>query len=478
MDKPTSPLDIPEIRALIGQYIPRHDLTNCIRVCKTWNESYVHLIWRDLEFKKTYNPWPEPQLEAVQRHSHHVQKLDMDVGTPPWAYRIVYANLKEIIVGPCRDIMELIARNPTISSIDMKYPITSASRHIPGLWKSMARLQNLKTLSSSETPKVEQEDLNYFWQVCLKLESLKWEATVPSTSSLPSATRFNIRQLEMDLNPIALWRFQDQLEICMRSPGLKSLTLQDCESLRQVGERVLNNVKAGYWQNLEELSLLQGFPVTDKVLSGVLSGMRRVVTFAIPGATFGPLSLASLRPSFPHLHRIMLIGPSVTSKVIQEVLASCPRLWDFKATRLSAKDVLEDGRPWACRGMVHFQVHIELIGTAQQRSQQHQLIFKRFSELQKLEILNLDKKSHAKKRSHSLVFQLEDGLETLSQMKRLRSILMDHRMPDLEDLQWMVDHWPELELIQAEDMYVYTSKNKDISKAEFETYDDWYEGAW
>ncbi|KAG0100334.1 hypothetical protein BGZ93_002203 [Podila epicladia] len=69
-----SPLDLPEIRAIIGFFLGQSDLVRCSMVCKAWQDSFYALIWRDIV--RTLRRSPPTML--IHKNARHIRTLKYD----------------------------------------------------------------------------------------------------------------------------------------------------------------------------------------------------------------------------------------------------------------------------------------------------------------------------------------------------------------------------------------------------------------
>lgn len=87
--QPLRPMDLPELRPGVGQYLNRLDLLSCIRVAKAWHASFVPLIYHtlDLQVEKVGTQTPRgqkrlPSRETLRRYGSHLRDLTIDLPSP------------------------------------------------------------------------------------------------------------------------------------------------------------------------------------------------------------------------------------------------------------------------------------------------------------------------------------------------------------------------------------------------------------
>ncbi|KAG0198866.1 hypothetical protein BGX28_007736 [Mortierella sp. GBA30] len=416
-----------------------------------------------LEFKEIQTASdPRPLLDAVRRHRSHIQELELVNDIPSWIYNMVYPTLNKVIFRCIQEpSVTLISRNPTIAVLHLCGP-----ERVPGLWKSVAALPNLKELVGAGGPELLREDNEDFWKACSGLDSLMWQDKIPSVTTIPSPIRLKIRRLE--LVPYADKHSQNHLDLIARCRLLKTVMWWYFGPLPQETHReYLKYVNGGFWPGLEDLSLAtQGCSMTDRDIAVIVGGMKRVVSLSLPKFDFGPLSFQALRPSFHCLKKISVftLHNGMTSKMVQEVLASCRQLEDVRATRLSAWDVAKDGRPWVCAGLKKFKVCIEVRGTRNERLQQHWMMFQRFSALRNLEALGVHLEATSLPRlGRPFMFSLENGLAALVTLTQLNNVNVDQKLCKMgASLRWMVSHWKKLEFLAGSDGTLDAKRMKDL----------------
>jgi len=74
-------LDIPELDILICQQLSRHDLTQCVQVCRKWSKIIQPHLWRDLSevsFEQFYNLWMTDYLFSRNRSSRTISDRASD----------------------------------------------------------------------------------------------------------------------------------------------------------------------------------------------------------------------------------------------------------------------------------------------------------------------------------------------------------------------------------------------------------------
>ncbi|KAF9991163.1 hypothetical protein BGZ75_004648 [Mortierella antarctica] len=74
-----TPLDLPEIRALVGSFLSRREIAICAQVCRAWRSTFAPLIWRDTiiypheAHLRTFAPPPPPA--DLRANAHLIRSL-------------------------------------------------------------------------------------------------------------------------------------------------------------------------------------------------------------------------------------------------------------------------------------------------------------------------------------------------------------------------------------------------------------------
>ncbi|KAF9948043.1 hypothetical protein BGZ70_002384, partial [Mortierella alpina] len=75
MDPVKNALDLAEIRHLCGLLLDHCTLLSCVRVCKTWRESFIGFLYTTI--KVDYRAIHAPTAEQLRKHSHHIRHLEL-----------------------------------------------------------------------------------------------------------------------------------------------------------------------------------------------------------------------------------------------------------------------------------------------------------------------------------------------------------------------------------------------------------------
>ncbi|KAG0003394.1 hypothetical protein BGZ80_005800 [Entomortierella chlamydospora] len=208
---------------------------------------------------------------------------------------------------------------------------------------------------------------------------------------------------------------------------------------------------AGVWTQLQELTA-PGCEISDENLALVISNMNRVKRLVVPGADFGPLALAALRPHFPHLKELnMSLSAINMGAATVEILASCSQLQSLTADRVAGWRVRE-GEEWACQQSLKSLEVCFVLSRPNPKYRQQQLIFERISELRNLERLDIsNRKIPDRDLRYTLDFRLGRGLGVLKTLKALREFHFEYtkQWMETEEVEWMLENWPQLEVVMG-----------------------------
>ncbi|KAK3844288.1 MAG: hypothetical protein J3R72DRAFT_488703 [Linnemannia gamsii] len=198
--------------------------------------------------------------------------------------------------------------------------------------------------------------------------------------------------------------------------------------------------------------------------------LQQVAThLRLASGNFGQVCFGILREQhFGSLRTLAMRGAGLlSSQMALEVLQSCARLEEFRASEINLRDLRSSPQPWVCLGLKHLQV----IFTSDPRDPEaDSLMFGQLSTLTRLEELEMTPygsrtmgwPTFAKV---SPAWRVDNGLLQLSTLTRLR-VFRIHKRPleyntewRLEDFEWMLDHWPNLEVLSGN--FFYHSKIKE-----------------
>ena len=77
MPSERNPLDLPELRSLIFEYLSDSDLAACARVCGAWEEQATDLLWSEVYFPYCFiNLFNIDDRKRLERYGNKVETLN------------------------------------------------------------------------------------------------------------------------------------------------------------------------------------------------------------------------------------------------------------------------------------------------------------------------------------------------------------------------------------------------------------------
>ena len=418
-----NPLDLPEIRSMVGQYLDRPDLARCSHVSWSWHASFVPLVWSTafIEPEPTHR---NPSLEAFKRYSQHLKELELSYTVDaPHEYRST----------PCPRLLHLEvavaqppANPPRIDTVLIDIPQHEQLRSLcidgakAGLslriiWKTAHHLRNLSKLDLNDL-EIESQDTTTFWGLCTQLEEL---LTVNVGVELPvQSTAFDRLQcLGLSLKPrISIER---QLDFIIQCPNLTYLDWMYFDS--EIASSYTRRFRPGTcaWPNLRELSLA-GLEFTDEQLARIIGVMRDLKTLEVMGCDVGPCFLAALRPHFSSLRSLDISDCNeLTPTIASNILASCSHLESLDVGPFMSQDII-GSPPWICESSLKVLAAAFLFPYGDDADHHQRQVLQRIARLINLKEVTLSQSYDIDARV--LELRLDNGLELLATWKQLEKI--------------------------------------------------------
>ncbi|KAF8923419.1 hypothetical protein BGZ58_002978 [Dissophora ornata] len=462
------PLELPELLEHVVSFLDKTALIQCLQVCRRWKSTCAPLLWRSitLDFRSDLLI---PTVQARTEYHHLVRHIELYNGySEPLEDHLsqFYPNLLSLSIrfggALCATILSL---KPLLTSLTLVHVRLKDAYEF---WSAVSELEDLQHLSITRID-VGEESIQLFWKVCARVDTLKLIRVRLASRPDPS-TVFAHTQLSMfELKDMAS-KGEDRLGWLTQCPNLTELILPYLETLEELNITSPATVHAT-WPRLEVLKLPES-DISDKDLSLLLGGMKRVKILIVPRTKFGELSFAALRPHLPGLQRldfgsIRIRGrrKAVTGRMVHEVLSSSPELQSLGGGRVSAVDFLMDGSPWVCGGSLtslriyfEFPVADSMDGdalapltsttTIPPALDMQRTLFQRLSTLTALEVLDLssDSISTSEMEDDGIDFRLSSGLAQLWTLKRLSTVFVNSTMQRMgtEDVEWIAEHFKNL----------------------------------
>ncbi|KAG0229173.1 hypothetical protein BGX31_006301 [Mortierella sp. GBA43] len=178
----------------------------------------------------------------------------------------------------------------------------------------------------------------------------------------------------------------------------------------------------GTWPKMQELRL-KFFKLSDEDLARVIEGIHKLTTLDIRFGRFEELSLAALRRHYPylrHLH-ICMCDHIPVSRMVAEVMASCPQLESLSAGRTRSQDIV-NSPPWVCGRSLSYLYLTPVFQPDQDLDDHQRRVLGMVSQLVNLETLFLCGISMDVEMNLNL--GLENGLEQLSTLQNLQTLVL------------------------------------------------------
>ncbi|KAK3810301.1 MAG: hypothetical protein J3Q66DRAFT_65170 [Benniella sp.] len=438
-----NPLDLPEVRDVVGKHLDRSDLARCLCVCRSWHASFVPLMWSTtILWEESYGArHKNPPLDAFLRHSHHIKHLDFNIDAPQQYSLTLCPNLLNLRVIICRmdkgesmDIIPIvIAQYEQLRRLSILNTYMETNRVI---WKPVHYYHYLSELDLKYM-EIEPTGTTAFWDLCAQLESLRIEKVSIAEMPARTITFDRIQHLDLELksqNPI-----EYQLDWITRCPNLTSLDWCDSSNGQPTSE-FMRRFVPGTWPHLSEL-YLSGIEFTDAQLAQVIGAMQDLKLLSVQTCKVGSCFLEALRH---HSHTLISLDTStcevLTRSLISGILTSFPHLETLSFPPVMSEDII-DSPPWVCEHSLK-RLNISILLTPNQDAEYHQQVLQRISRLTNLKELLV----RGAGRTRILDFTLENGLEHLATWKQLEmfSVFSYTSRLSVRDVEWMINNWKNL----------------------------------
>ncbi|KFH70338.1 hypothetical protein MVEG_03189 [Podila verticillata NRRL 6337] len=503
---PPSAFELPEIRNLIGEHLPRETLLACCRVSKEWCSSFLPYLWQSVDFnaagpifsesvtdpriahirqlKFNYSTFEGPMptqgylrledLEIQQESFHEEQKLVQNGSKGGCAvdrWHLATALLKSLANGT---LSSLRVTNPNILPVEFWEAVTHChqlkSFHMDGAYLPFA-------LAGSP-----------FWKICRSVETLKVTHCEAKDCLLIRTRMLRLKHLTMVRSCIHSERDGWELTkpwLC--SPNLESLCYNFSRTSRiddEFHEMVLD-IKAAMaaatagknyyevhssgvygedeldkdmekYRGLIPGKKLQSLEsdkdnIQDEDLGFIVNNMDTLRRLCVPNVHIGVLAVEAFDR---HRHTIVELniqcGPMNTSKVLKTVMSLA--LLQVLALDLVNVAAFVHSDPWTCLGLKRLSVAFQTLdyseSTEPEMAPENSAVWQRLSCLTKLETLNAYGRGFWTDRFKP-VFMLERGLGQLSSLTELRQVEVNVYALAATEAHWMMEAWPKLKRVHC-----------------------------
>ncbi|ORY95971.1 hypothetical protein BCR41DRAFT_390781 [Lobosporangium transversale] len=371
-----NPLEIPEIISLVGDFLPRSDLPNCLRISKTFYSALVNLVWN-----------------ALEKHKEAIEEL------------VVSSDLEcyESLRG-CDRLKHIFIYDITTDEVDPFFQLCKRLRYLDMQYTTLTRLP-LNFLDNDEDTFIF-PNLSILSFVRVKIPHClgMWTARCPGLRSL--------KVLNKD-NPIDDFYRTAFLNHPYKPKAISDLCLPDVRIededmaaiLRQLTQ--LRQLKVpGY--NFGVLSLRELLADEQEILeNGHVLRIKRVQRLC------DIIEVLKLR-----------LGDMKADGGGQAILANCPRLRILCGVRIKVSEVV-GGSEWVSTGLTKLQVDFG-VGVDKESAEgleKQRIVFKQLGRLTRLRKLNLTYSRHGKPQTFDL--RLRTNLDELANLRSLRFLSLN-----------------------------------------------------
>ncbi|GJJ71426.1 hypothetical protein EMPS_03776 [Entomortierella parvispora] len=413
-------LELPEISAVVGSYLPLGSLSRCTLVCRAWRRRFLPDLWRNFGTQNYFGGRNKPPpalsvkvLAALEKHASLVRQLHIQEYFLVQLQSIYLPNLQSLSVAPyfaaldqqeaqtaLEDLIErhdrlqiLGIENRNTLRMQIVWDIETRRKTASDGDERFQEQQQLRTLSVHDHVLDAQElcmNKNAGWDLLRGLETLsltrtKWTLTKDDSVSLSSLLlRDHFSHLRNNrIQSLSLIDCQPQstdldFQIITHCQQLRSLTWhqrgfddwQD-ESLDLVSG-MAKGLAERLWPYLDTIELCLKNAKDDQYAE-VIENLGRhspLRSLTMSKTTFGPKSAQALLYGQGGRHRASLeklyirYCRSVTGAMVHQVLCSFTKLTTLQAPFITELDVLQDPKPWVCLGMKDLKVclYVPILG--------------------------------------------------------------------------------------------------------------------
>ncbi|KAI8349990.1 hypothetical protein B0O80DRAFT_531434 [Mortierella sp. GBAus27b] len=463
-----SPMDLPELRHYLAEYLTASELAAATRVCKSWHRSFTPFLYREIHLRHNFGR--RPSVRSVKANAEHIRAVYLH--TDPWNFSLEALVKVELIhlkfqvknLETWTRLATLLRQNPKLQELTI------------GTYGNKIGFQGFMEALASSCPKLRSLDVpialdgicaRLLLDTAVRLRTLKMEGELISPARMDRWPLFaNLEQLELT-NILGL-PAELQLEMLRRSPQLKSLVwfLTYDYDISKFPEIITTHCP-----HLESLVLRNAFTSVD--IGSILDSCHRLSKLVLSDIEFDDRAQWSLSRHYSYLvHLDLACCGTVTSLMVQQVMVSCPRLDTFHALRLDARDILgvptmdtsgasgsigdqQDAnqvlhpQDWVCTSLRELSIYI--CGLGGKPVEWHRDVLRQLSRLTKLEDLRIGGWIGPVIPRDGLYLKLTSGLGVLSSLRRIQILKFERLWQEMEedDVRWMVEAWPRLSCVSG-----------------------------
>ncbi|KAG0051096.1 hypothetical protein BGZ83_004081 [Gryganskiella cystojenkinii] len=486
IDAKPSPLAIPEIMQLIGDYLDTLSITICLRVSRSWNQAFLHRIWRNVRIalhqydgslfayldknsdliRRLVTTAPNSRIEFLNgNHLHCRQLSQLDVNG---------SNTNEPVLSEQNFVDLIKTHQPTLRRVSY---MPAASEDLLDAVQGCSHLQQLKIRLPSQTWDSFDRWRNRFDSLWSRVKILIMsgtgtplaESATPNISEMATLLANTgstlIQELELSTERYQRPMLQAHLLLILKSPDLACLTWvtkdemqnpQDvvallAEAVRQemnFGQKLAKiSLPFAEFANQDFKDLIQSlFALTriDLLYSNFDAGSWRVLQVDVPRflTTLKELDVRFCR--------------QVTGAMVHSILCSVLTLEVLCADVITDRDI--DEQPWICNRLKLLSLPFLLYLDASQPK-----VFARLARFEYLETLSMGVYSircHLNQimidsgdwKKHCLQLSLEHGLDSLRSLRRLRFLKGSNCKRTVwreSEARWVLQNWVSLRHLEG-----------------------------
>ncbi|KAG9068328.1 hypothetical protein KI688_010594 [Linnemannia hyalina] len=453
----------PEVLALIGDLIDtgatKNSLVLASRFCR---QHFGHLRWRHLRFTQ-FTSWRF--VKFLEPYAHSVRHVRFESSIYKGFYQVDFPGLvtfqhrflekdkkNKVAIGLLEDF---ISRHRTIRDLTIITLETGmSSRFWEAVSTSLLNPRRLKLDGGLYGGAV--KNFMYgpeFWHACSRFEEVIYRGWDQSGSlDLGTVDFSQLKSLDyraavtpFPIDATKIWRW---MGTCSNLTRLHWRDIISIEQLATVTERPL-------WPHLEDFSLGYVQESEEDFAAVVLIHLPPLKRLTILMGPIGPVCFGILQERhLDSLQTLSLAGAgTITSRMALDILLQFSHLVVFEAYHIDLRDFRSTPQPWVCQGLKRLRVTFE---SDPSDPGVDTLLLEQLSKLVHLEELyathclsHFGPITGPEATIPSLSWKLDSGLGRLSVLTRLRVFMCKRSGRDLEveDIEWMMDHWPSLETL-------------------------------
>ncbi|KAF9347247.1 hypothetical protein BGX34_003286 [Mortierella sp. NVP85] len=447
---PKNPLDITEVADHVASYLKRADLASCVRVSKSWRDTFLHCLWRDVHAGHTglyeyFGPCPT----AVYDHRHLIQNLAI-AGSCSGLDKYDYPNLKHLCVDfQESDADEVVNWDLAIMSPSLVNLVLFSQDVAPVLWETLSTHHHIRSLHL-ERATISVTRATGFWQLLTKLESLVLYDVTIQNGKVPKDVVFD------QLRTLAIMEVREldiaqQMKWILQCPMLESLRWMIDRSTGLGERRLILDPIRNRWPFLNDLFIHCDLRDKDmaSILEGIGNGLGNLTYLKVERCVLETYTHKAISLHFSTLVNVDFsncIG--APSTLVVNLMCNCPTVKVLKARNVFAKDIAGKG-PWVCLELQVLKICFRIEEPGQGLEE---MVFERLATLVQLESLAITIPIGEYIAAGVLKFRLDCGLAQLASLQHLRSLDFfsyttagDH-FPQLgmDDIAWMAENLKQL----------------------------------